>query len=99
MVDVGVELPLGVREEREVELLLLGAEVIATHNDSARRQAQVVSTFNLRTAQHDTVQKDAQLLKRDYPWSHHAVLLDRCQDLVVPEASLEDAKSDCCACT
>ena len=42
----------------------------------------------LGATQHHPVQKDLEFLEGDGTRAHHAILLDRRQDLVVPEASL-----------
>ena len=44
----------------------------------------------LGATQHHPVQKDLEFLEGDSTRAHHAILLDRRQDLVVPEASLQD---------
>lgn len=48
MAYVGVELSLGIREQGQIELFLLWAEVVSFDNDGPGRQTKVVCTLDLR---------------------------------------------------
>ena len=87
-VDVGAELPLCVREQRFVQLGFFGAEIISANNDSARGQTQIIGPLDLSPTKHHTVKKNLEFLESDGARPKHPVLLNRCQNLVVPETRL-----------
>jgi hypothetical protein len=91
-VDIGAERALRIREEGQVELLLLRAEVILPDDHRAGRQVKVVRAFDFRAPQHKAVQQNAQLLEGGYAGANHSALLDRRQNLVVPEARLQGSQ-------
>ena len=85
-IEVGAELPLGIGEETLVKLLLFWAEVITANDDRTGREAEIVGALDLCAPEHDSIEQDPQLLKRDFARSGHRVLLNGRQNLVVPEA-------------
>lgn len=45
----------------------------------------------LGPSEHHSIKENLEFLERRFTWAGHPVLLDRCQDLVVPEASLKNS--------
>lgn len=114
LVQVRRKLSLGIGEERQIQLLLLGAEVVSADQHGARRQVEIISPLHLENGQHleaidfvgidanlgatkhHPVQEDLQLLEGRRSGPNHAILLNRSEDLVVPEASLSNETSRHC---
>lgn len=87
-IQVGAELPLRIREQASVKLLLLGTEVIPPDDDCPWWQPEVICPLNLGTTKHDPIEQDAKLLECNLAWAKHTVLLDRSQNLIIPEAGM-----------
>jgi hypothetical protein len=85
-VDVARELPLNVREERRVDLLLLGREIISSNDERSRRETEIVRSLDLGSSEHHSVEQELELLPSLLAEALvRAELDDRVEDLVLRE--------------
>lgn len=95
-VDVARELPLDVREERRVNLLLLGREVVSSDDERSRRETEVVRSLDLGSSEHHSVEQELELLPSLLAKALvRAELDDRVEDLILRERRQSRLENDC----
>lgn len=89
LIEVSREFAGGIGIERLVEIFFLLVEQITSYLDRTRWQSHIVRAFEFGTTQHHTFEQQTETLERVSAFAHlGTVVLDRFEDLVVPETDV-----------